>query len=165
MPRRIWTALGERTRTRRSRLSIRCLLTRRRLRTRPEKRREIEEIKTLLFGVLDARDRALLSMNVPTAALEKIVSALPVMKKPTVSLTPPLRRLSQTVCAEEYGQQPYPEAEGLRGRRYPRNPHRKDCAVIAIFVFHIVIKPVCMPEERATSRYPFWTFSSMAVSE
>ena len=51
----------------------------------PEKRREIEEIKTLLFGVLDARHRVLLSMNVPTAALEKIVSALPAMKKPTVS--------------------------------------------------------------------------------
>ena len=50
-----------------------------------EKRREIEEIKTLLFGVLDARHRVLLSMNVPTAALEKIVAALPAMKKPTVS--------------------------------------------------------------------------------
>jgi len=51
----------------------------------PEKRREIEEIKTLLFGVLDARHRVLLSMNVPTAALEKIVAALPAMKKPTIS--------------------------------------------------------------------------------
>jgi len=51
----------------------------------PEKRREIEEIKTLLFGVLDARHRVLLSMNVPTEALEKIVSSLPAMKKPTVS--------------------------------------------------------------------------------
>ena len=51
----------------------------------PEKRREIEEIKTLLFGVLEARHKVLLTMNVPTAALEKIVSALPAMKKPTVS--------------------------------------------------------------------------------
>jgi ATP phosphoribosyltransferase len=51
----------------------------------PEKRREIEEIKILLFGVLDARHRVLLSMNVPTAALEKIVTALPAMKKPTIS--------------------------------------------------------------------------------
>jgi len=51
----------------------------------PDKRREIEEIKTLLFGVLEARHKVLLTMNVPTAALEKIVSALPAMKKPTVS--------------------------------------------------------------------------------
>ncbi|MGD0534984.1 MAG: ATP phosphoribosyltransferase [Methanoregula sp.] len=50
-----------------------------------EKRREIEEIKTLLFGVLEARHKVLLTMNVPAAALEKIVSALPAMKKPTVS--------------------------------------------------------------------------------
>ncbi|MFA5330761.1 MAG: ATP phosphoribosyltransferase [Methanoregula sp.] len=51
----------------------------------PEKRREIEEIKTLLFGVLDARHKVLLTMNVPDASLEKIVAALPAMKKPTVS--------------------------------------------------------------------------------
>jgi ATP phosphoribosyltransferase len=51
----------------------------------PEKRRDIEEIKILLFGVLEARHKVLLTMNVPTAALEKIVSALPAMKKPTVS--------------------------------------------------------------------------------
>jgi ATP phosphoribosyltransferase len=50
-----------------------------------EKRREIEEIKSLLFGVLEARHKVLLTMNVPTAALEKIVAALPAMKKPTVS--------------------------------------------------------------------------------
>jgi len=51
----------------------------------PEKRREIQEIKTLLFGVLEARHQVLLSMNVPTAALEQIVTALPAMKKPTVA--------------------------------------------------------------------------------
>ena len=51
----------------------------------PDKRRAIEEIKTLLFGVLEARHKVLLTMNVPTAALEKIVWVLPAMKKPTVS--------------------------------------------------------------------------------
>jgi ATP phosphoribosyltransferase len=50
-----------------------------------EKRREIEEIKTLLFGVIEARHKVLLTMNVPSATLEKIVAALPAMKKPTVS--------------------------------------------------------------------------------
>ncbi len=51
----------------------------------PEKRREIEEIKTLLFGVIDARNKVILTMNVPTAAMERLVAALPAMKKPTVS--------------------------------------------------------------------------------
>jgi ATP phosphoribosyltransferase len=50
----------------------------------PQKRREIEEIKTLLFGVIEARNKVLLTMNVPTHAMEKIVAALPAMKKPTV---------------------------------------------------------------------------------
>jgi len=49
-----------------------------------QKRREIEEIKTLLFGVIEARNKVLLTMNVPTHAMEKIVAALPAMKKPTV---------------------------------------------------------------------------------
>jgi ATP phosphoribosyltransferase len=50
-----------------------------------EKRREIEEIKTLLFGVIEARHKVLLTMNVPSASMERIVKALPAMKKPTVS--------------------------------------------------------------------------------
>ncbi len=50
-----------------------------------EKRRAIEEIKTLLLGVIDARGRVLLSMNVPEEKLDEVVSALPAMKKPTVS--------------------------------------------------------------------------------
>lgn len=50
-----------------------------------EKRREIEEIKTLLSGVIEARGKVLLSMNVPEAKLKELVSALPAMKKPTIS--------------------------------------------------------------------------------
>jgi ATP phosphoribosyltransferase len=50
-----------------------------------EKRREIEEIRTLLLGVIDARGRVLLSMNVPKDRLETVVAALPAMKRPTVS--------------------------------------------------------------------------------
>jgi len=51
----------------------------------PVKHREIEEIRTLLFGVIDARHKVLLTMNVPSASMERIVSALPAMKKPTIS--------------------------------------------------------------------------------
>jgi len=51
----------------------------------PEKRREIEEIRTLLLGVIEARGRVLLSMNVPGEKLERVVAALPAMKRPTVN--------------------------------------------------------------------------------
>lgn len=51
----------------------------------PVKRKEIEEIVTLLMGVIDARNKVLISMNVPAASLDSIVASLPAMKKPTVA--------------------------------------------------------------------------------
>jgi ATP phosphoribosyltransferase len=51
----------------------------------PAKRRAIEEIRTLLLGVVEARGRVLLSMNVPEGRLEAVVGELPAMKRPTVS--------------------------------------------------------------------------------
>ena len=51
----------------------------------PVKRREIEEIRTLLLGVIEARGRVLLSMNVPVDKLEDVIGELPAMKKPTVN--------------------------------------------------------------------------------
>jgi ATP phosphoribosyltransferase len=51
----------------------------------PGKRREIEEITTLLFGVIEARHKVLLTMNVPSASMEQLVASLPAMKTPTVS--------------------------------------------------------------------------------
>ena len=51
----------------------------------PVKRKEIEEIVTLLMGVIDARNKVLISMNVPAASLDSIVANLPAMKKPTVA--------------------------------------------------------------------------------
>jgi ATP phosphoribosyltransferase len=50
-----------------------------------EKRREIEEITTLLSGVLEARGKVLLSMNVAEDMLKDVVSVLPAMKRPTIS--------------------------------------------------------------------------------
>jgi ATP phosphoribosyltransferase len=49
------------------------------------KRRAIEEIVTLLLGVIDARHQVLLSMNVPEDSMERVVAALPALKRPTVS--------------------------------------------------------------------------------
>jgi ATP phosphoribosyltransferase len=51
----------------------------------PEKRRAIEEIKTLLLGVIEARGKVLISMNVPEDKLKDVVSVLPALKNPTVS--------------------------------------------------------------------------------
>ncbi|WP_332450464.1 ATP phosphoribosyltransferase [Methanoculleus sp.] len=51
----------------------------------PEKRREIEEITTLLLGVIEARHQVLLTMNVPSSVLDRVIEVLPAMKKPTVS--------------------------------------------------------------------------------
>jgi ATP phosphoribosyltransferase len=51
----------------------------------PEKRRAMEEVRTLLLGVIEARGRVLLSMNVPMGRLEEVVAALPAMKRPTVN--------------------------------------------------------------------------------
>jgi ATP phosphoribosyltransferase len=51
----------------------------------PGKRREMGEIRTLLLGVIEARGRVLLMMNVPRERLEQVIVALPAMKKPTVN--------------------------------------------------------------------------------
>ncbi|MBI5232490.1 MAG: ATP phosphoribosyltransferase, partial [Coriobacteriales bacterium] len=51
----------------------------------PEKRQAIEEIKTLLLGVIDARGRVMLAMNVPPDRLDAVVAELPAMKRPAVS--------------------------------------------------------------------------------
>ena len=51
----------------------------------PEKKKQIEEIITLLAGVIDARSNVLLSMNVAGNALETVIGSLPALKKPTVS--------------------------------------------------------------------------------
>lgn len=51
----------------------------------PRKRQEIEEITTLLGGVLAARGKVLLKLNVSEDHLESVISVLPAMKAPTVS--------------------------------------------------------------------------------
>ena len=50
-----------------------------------EKREYIDDIKTLLEGARDARDKVILEMNVPQRALDGVVSSLPAMRSPTVS--------------------------------------------------------------------------------
>ena len=51
----------------------------------PARRKAIDEIRTLLLGVIDARGRVLLSMNVAKDKLDDVVGVLPAMKRPTVA--------------------------------------------------------------------------------
>jgi ATP phosphoribosyltransferase len=51
----------------------------------PVRRQEIEEIQTLLTGVLTARGKVLIKLNVHEENLQKVVDVLPGMKSPTVS--------------------------------------------------------------------------------
>jgi len=69
----------------------------------PEKRRDIEEIRTLLLGVIEARGRVLLSMNVPESKLDAVIAQLPSMKHPTVSTLYGSTDLEVTTVADKAG--------------------------------------------------------------
>lgn len=51
----------------------------------PDRYREIQEIKTLLSGVLSARGKVLIKLNVSEDKLNDVIGVLPAMKTPTVS--------------------------------------------------------------------------------
>jgi ATP phosphoribosyltransferase len=51
----------------------------------PEKRRAMAQVQTLIEGVLEARGKVLLKLNVATADLENVIAHLPALKRPTVS--------------------------------------------------------------------------------
>ena len=50
-----------------------------------DKRRAMEQLQTLLSGVLEARGRVLLKLNVDAANLDSVIALLPALKSPTVS--------------------------------------------------------------------------------
>ena len=51
----------------------------------PDKAHAMRQIHTLLQGVLDARGKVLVKMNVPSDALDTVIELLPSMKAPTVN--------------------------------------------------------------------------------
>jgi len=51
----------------------------------PDKRHAMEQLKTLLDGVLEARGKVLVKLNVTKAALDAVIAILPSMKAPTVN--------------------------------------------------------------------------------
>jgi ATP phosphoribosyltransferase len=52
----------------------------------PDKRRAMDQVMTLLNGVLDARGRVLLKLNVSEDNRDRLLAVLPSMKSPTISL-------------------------------------------------------------------------------
>ncbi|MEO1065006.1 MAG: ATP phosphoribosyltransferase [Actinomycetota bacterium] len=51
----------------------------------PEKRKAMEQVLTLLEGVLSARGRVLVKVNCPAESLDKVIEVLPAMQAPTVN--------------------------------------------------------------------------------
>ena len=51
----------------------------------PQKRRAMEQLRTLLAGALEARGRVLVKLNVDEANLAAVIALLPALKAPTVS--------------------------------------------------------------------------------
>jgi ATP phosphoribosyltransferase len=51
----------------------------------PDKRHAMEQVMTLLRGVLEARGKVLVKLNVAAAALDAVIGVLPAMKTPTVN--------------------------------------------------------------------------------
>ncbi len=51
----------------------------------PEKRHAMEQLRTLLQGVMEARGKVLVKLNVGEAELDQVIAILPSMKSPTVS--------------------------------------------------------------------------------
>ena len=51
----------------------------------PWKRRKIESLRTLLVGAVEADGKVGVKLNVPEASLQRVMTALPALKRPTVS--------------------------------------------------------------------------------
>ena len=51
----------------------------------PEKRHAMEQVMTLLQGVLEARGKVLVKLNVSPDSLDDVIAALPALKTPTVN--------------------------------------------------------------------------------
>jgi len=50
-----------------------------------DKRKAMEQLRTLLLGALEARGRVLVKLNVEEASLQAVIALLPALKSPTVS--------------------------------------------------------------------------------
>lgn len=89
------------------------------------KREKMETLVLLLKGALEARDKVGLKMNVPTAALEEVVKALPAERSPTISQLANADWVAvETVIAESVVREIIPRLKSLGAEgivEYPLN--------------------------------------------
>jgi ATP phosphoribosyltransferase len=91
----------------------------------PEKRKKIETIALLLRGALEAESKVGLKMNLPRAALEGVVKALPALRNPTISqLSNPDWVALETIIDESVAREIIPQLKSLGAEgivEYPLN--------------------------------------------
>ena len=91
----------------------------------PEKRKKIETIALLLRGALEAESKVGLKMNLPRAALEKVVSTLPALRNPTISqLSNPDWVALETIIDESVAREIIPKLKAIGAEgivEYPLN--------------------------------------------
>lgn len=68
-----------------------------------KKSQAIAELKTLLLGVIEARGRVLLSMNVPKTKVDQVLGLLPAMKNPTISELADKKYVEVTTVVDKKG--------------------------------------------------------------
>jgi ATP phosphoribosyltransferase len=91
----------------------------------PAKRKKIETIALLLKGALEAESKVGLKMNLPKAALESVVKALPALRNPTISqLSSPDWIALETIIDESVVREIIPQLKALGAEgivEYPLN--------------------------------------------
>ena len=93
----------------------------------PAKQHAMEQIKTLLDGVMEARGKVLVKLNVGRDDLDAVIALLPSMKSPTVSeLFGEGGYAVETVVAKDTDQHADPRPQGRRRQRHHRAPARQD---------------------------------------
>src|SRR5690606_22961028 len=82
----------------------------------PAKRKKIETIALLLRGALEAESKVGLKMNLPKAALETIIAALPALRNPTISpLSNPDWVALEIIIDEKVAREIIPQLKALGG--------------------------------------------------
>ncbi len=91
----------------------------------PAKRKKIETIALLLRGALEAESKVGLKMNLPQAALDAVVRALPALRNPTISqLSSPDWIALETIIDESVAREIIPQLKALGAEgivEYPLN--------------------------------------------
>ncbi len=91
----------------------------------PAKRKKIETIAMLLIGALEAQSKVGLKMNAPKASLEKIITAMPSLRNPTISpLSSPDWVALETIIDESVAREIIPQLKALGAEgivEYPLN--------------------------------------------